>query len=131
MPNKDIFQAIADPTRRQIIHIIAKESMNLNAIAEKFDISRPAVSKHIKILSACGVIEIIQRGRERHCRANLQSFEPVSTWMAECRAFWTGKLDALEIFLDAQTVSNRKHRKRKEKRERKKAHQKSKKNKKS
>jgi DNA-binding transcriptional ArsR family regulator len=126
MPNKDIFQAISDPTRRQIILFIAKESMNLNAIAGKFDISRPAVSKHIKILSACGIIEIIQRGRERHCRANLRSFEPVSNWIAECSAFWTGKLDALEVFLDSQTPSDDKSKKRKEKKKRKKARRKSK-----
>jgi len=126
MPNKDIFQAISDPTRRQIILFIAKESMNLNAIAGKFDISRPAVSKHIKILSACGIIEIIQRGRERHCRANLRLFEPVSNWIAECSAFWTGKLDALEVFLDSQTPSDDKSKKRKEKKKRKKARRKSK-----
>src|SRR5580698_9495866 len=106
MANRDIFQAIADPTRREIIHILAEKPMNLNAIAEKFDISRPAISKHIKILSSCGVVVITQRGRERHCEADLRTFEPVSKWMEDCRAFWTSKLNALEVFLKDDSDSH-------------------------
>ena len=62
---RDPFQAIADPTRRAIISMIARESLNLNSVAEKFNVSRPAISKHIKILTQCGLIEIRQKGRER------------------------------------------------------------------
>jgi DNA-binding transcriptional ArsR family regulator len=104
---RDVFQAIADPTRRAIIHVIAKESLNLNAVAEHFDISRPAISKHIKILTECGLISIKQEGRERYCKAKLQKLNEVSNWVEQYRAFWTSKFDALEQFL-ADTDPSRK-----------------------
>ena len=96
---RDVFQAIADPTRREIINILSKQSLNLNAVADRFDISRPAVSRHIRILTECGIIVIKQQGRERFCEANLKSFDKVSQWVEECRTFWLKKLDALEFFL--------------------------------
>ncbi|MBS1525606.1 MAG: metalloregulator ArsR/SmtB family transcription factor [Bacteroidetes bacterium] len=96
---RDVFQAIADPTRREIINVIANRSMNLNAVAEKFDVSRPAISKHIKILTQCGLITIKQIGRERYCEARLQKLNEVSEWVERYRAFWNQKLDALEEFL--------------------------------
>jgi DNA-binding transcriptional ArsR family regulator len=64
----EVFQAIADPTRREIINLISHQPMNLNAIAEKFDISRPAILNHIKILSECGIISVAQVVRERFCK---------------------------------------------------------------
>jgi DNA-binding transcriptional ArsR family regulator len=97
---RDVFQAIADPTRREIISMIAHQSLNLNSIADKFHISRPAVSKHIKILTECGLIIINQKGRERHCEAKLQKLNEVSHWVEQYRKFWTQKLDALEVYLD-------------------------------
>ena len=97
---RDVFQAIADPTRREIISMIASQSLNLNSIADKFQISRPAISKHIKILTECGLITIKQHGRERHCEAKLQKLNEVSHWVEQYRQFWTKKLDALEIYLD-------------------------------
>lgn len=96
---RDVFQAIADPTRREIINVIAHRSMNLNAVADQFDISRPAISKHIKILTQCGLITIKQVGRERYCEAKLQKLNEVSQWVEQYRAFWNHKLDALEEFL--------------------------------
>src|SRR5687768_14430332 len=99
---RDVFQAIADPTRREIIHLLSKESLNLNAVAENFDISRPAISKHIKVLTQCGLIKISQQGRERYCRANLEPLRRVSKWVEQYRVFWTNKLDALEVFLNAE-----------------------------
>ncbi len=102
---RDVFQAIADPTRREIIGIIAKKSMNLNTIAENFDVSRPAISKHIKILTECGLIIIKQEGRERYCEAQLDKLNEVSHWVEQYKKFWTGKLDALEIYLnELQTI---------------------------
>jgi DNA-binding transcriptional ArsR family regulator len=92
---RDVFQAIADPTRREIINIIADQSLNLNSVAEKFDISRPAISKHIKILTECGLIVIRKQGRERFCEAKLQKLGEVSDWIEQYRKFWTAKLDAL------------------------------------
>ncbi len=104
---RDIFQAIADPTRREIINILAQQPLNLNGIAEKFDISRPAISRHIKILTECGVIVIHQLGRERYCEANLRPLSEVSQWIEKYRAFWTGKLDALERFLATKESPSR------------------------
>ena len=100
---RDVFQAIADPTRREIINLVAHRSLNLNAVAENFDISRPAISKHIKILTQCGLIVVRQEGRERYCEANLQSLGEVSDWVEQYRTFWTAKLDALEKFLAKDT----------------------------
>ena len=116
---RDVFQAIADPTRREIISMIAGQSLNLNSVAEKFDISRPAISKHIKILTECGLITINQRGRERHCQANLKKLNEVSEWVEQYRKFWNQKLDALENYLEVlqsetkKTKRARKHAKRK------------------
>jgi DNA-binding transcriptional ArsR family regulator len=96
---RDVFQAIADPTRREIINMIANQALNLNAVAENFDISRPAISKHIKILTECGLVVIKQQGRERYCEAKLQKLNEVSQWVELYRVFWTKKLNALENFL--------------------------------
>jgi DNA-binding transcriptional ArsR family regulator len=96
---RDVFQAIADPTRREIINMIARQPMNLNSVADNFNISRPAISKHIKILTECGLIEMKQQGRERYCEAKLQKLNAVSQWIEQYRIFWTKKLEALENFL--------------------------------
>ncbi|MFN8290926.1 MAG: metalloregulator ArsR/SmtB family transcription factor [Chitinophagaceae bacterium] len=96
---RDVFQAIADPTRRQIIGLIAKEPLNLNAIADRFQVSRPAISKHIKILTECGLIVINQKGRERHCEARLQKLNEISDWVEPYRQLWEQKFDALENYL--------------------------------
>ena len=96
---RDVFQAIADPTRRAILNILAGKSLNLNAVAENFEISRPAISKHIRILTECGLIVIKQQGRERYCEAKLEPLTEVSDWVAQYKVFWTAKLDALENYL--------------------------------
>lgn len=96
---RDVFQAIADPTRREIIHLLADQSLSLNMVAEHFDVSRPAISKHVKILMECGLVIIQQQGRERHCRADLRQLKEVSEWVEHYRKFWNHKLDALEAFL--------------------------------
>ncbi len=97
---RDVFQAIADPNRRAIIHLIAQKKMTLNGVAEHFDVSRPAVSKHIKILTECGLITIEQSGRERYCEARLEKLNEVSDWVEQYKKFWTTKLDALELYLN-------------------------------
>ena len=107
---RDVFQAIADPTRREIINMIAHETLNLNSVAEKFHISRPAISLHIKILTECGLIVINQKGRERHCEANLKKLNEISVWVEQYREFWEQKLDALENYLNQlQTSKNKRH----------------------
>ena len=96
---RDVFQAIADPTRREIIGMISHESMNLNAVADKFDMSRPAISKHIKILTECGLITIRQQGRERYCEAKFDKLNEVSDWVEQYKKIWEQKLDSLEVYL--------------------------------
>lgn len=105
---RDVFQAIADPTRREIIHLLAQESLNLNAVADRFDISRPAISKHVKILEQCGLITIRPQGRERLCEAKLETLNEVSNWVARYSKFWEHKLDALEIYVAKLKSENEK-----------------------
>lgn len=101
---RDVFQAIADPTRRAIINLIAAKPLHLNAIAENFEVSRPAISQHIKILTECGLVVINKQGRERYCEAKLQKLNEVSQWIEQYRLFWTSKLDALELHLSPLAV---------------------------
>ena len=104
---RDVFQAIADPTRREIINLISRQVLNVNSVADNFDMSRPAISKHMKILTECGLVIIKQQGRERFCEAKLQKLTEVSQWVEQYRSFWTKQLDALELFLnqDSETTS--------------------------
>jgi DNA-binding transcriptional ArsR family regulator len=99
---RDVFQAIADPTRRAIIDLLAHRSLNVNAVADNFEMSRTAVSKHIKILTECGLLVIRQQGRERYCQADLQRLKEVSVWADRFKAFWSEKLDALDVFLKSE-----------------------------
>lgn len=103
---RDVFQAIADPTRRAIINLVAQQPLNLNAVAENFNVSRPAISKHIKILTQCGLITIKQQGRERYCETRLQKLSQVSDWVEQYQVFWTKKLDALESFLNKERAAS-------------------------
>ena len=97
---RDVFQAISDPTRREIIGMISSEPMNINSVAEKFDVSRTAIYKHLKILTECGLINIRQHGRERFCEAKLDKLSEVSEWVEKYRKFWTASLDSLENYLN-------------------------------
>ena len=95
-----MYQAIADPTRRAIINMIASRPRNVNAIAEKFAVSRQAVSLHIRILTDCGLISITQQGRDRICKAELDQLSEVSAWVDRYRRHWERKLDTLETYLE-------------------------------
>jgi DNA-binding transcriptional ArsR family regulator len=99
---RDVFQAIADPTRREIIQLLARQSLNVNAVADNFDISRPAISRHVRILTECGLLVIRKEGRERYCQADLRKLKQVSDWTDRYREFWTKKLDDLEEFLEKE-----------------------------
>ena len=118
---RDIFQAIADPNRRQIIDILSKEPMTLNAIAEKFDISRPAVSQHIKLLTECGVVEIEQKGRERFCKVKPQSLIPAFMWLEQYQQQWIQRIDNFEQYINKLQTKNKKV-KNEQYRQRKKSH---------
>lgn len=96
---RDVFQAIADPTRRVIIHLVAQQPQNVNALAENFDMTRQAVSLHVKILIECGLITVRQQGRERICEPKLDGLREVSGWVDQYRKFWDRKFDALENYL--------------------------------
>ena len=96
---RDVFQAIADPTRREIINLIAHRTHNLNAVAERFHISRPAISKHIKILTECGLITVTQKGRERYCAIQPEKLDEVSEWVNGFRKIWEQRFDKLDALL--------------------------------
>jgi DNA-binding transcriptional ArsR family regulator len=106
---RDVFQAIADPTRRQIINLIAHESMNLNAIADNFDITRPAISNHIRILHECGIISIEQIGRERYCKVQPENLKEVAEWIGQFQELWEQKLDSFEKYLYQLKSKKNKH----------------------
>jgi len=97
---RDVYQAIADPTRRAIINMIANEPHNVNSIAEQFDMTRQAISLHIKILTDCGLIAIQQRGRDRFCEAHLEQLGEVAVWVEQYKQHFERKLDSLENYLE-------------------------------
>jgi len=96
----DAFQVIADPSRRQMMQLLSKESMTINALAENFDMSRPAVSKHIKIMYNAGFISITDIGRERHCTLKQDGFNELQDFINYFDKFWAGKLKKLETLLN-------------------------------
>lgn len=116
---RDVFQAIADPTRRQIITMLAGQPLNVNTIAGHFDMSRQAVSLHVQFLNDCGLITIKQQGRERYCEAQLDKLNEVSDWVEQSRQIWLQRFQSLEKFLDNQEqdinpiTKSKKHAKRK------------------
>jgi len=97
---RDVFQAIADPTRRAIIDLLVTKTQNLNSLAENFHVSRQAISLHIKILTECGLVVINQQGRERYCEAKLDTLQEVATWVDQYKQFYESKFDSLEKYLD-------------------------------
>lgn len=99
---RDVFQAIADPTRREIIDLIATQSLPVNDVADHFEISRPAISKHIKILDECGLVVIQKKGRKRYCRADVRKLKKVSDWANKYQKFWGERLDDLEALLNEE-----------------------------
>lgn len=109
IPRRDVFQAIADPTRRRIIELVAKEAMNLNAIATNLKMSQPAISQQIKILNECGIIEIETKGRERYCKVQAQSLIPAFLWLEQYQKQWTERIDSFEKYVNK--LKNKKHQK--------------------
>lgn len=97
---RDVFQAIADPVRREIIELLAEDTLSVNAIAEKFEISRPAISKHLKILKECEIIDYKKQGRERLCFIQPRNLIPAFMWIEQYRKLWEDKLDAFERYLN-------------------------------
>jgi DNA-binding transcriptional ArsR family regulator len=96
----DTFQVIADPSRRQILQLLSKDSLTINSLAENFEMSRPAVSKHIRILNEAGFISIQNIGRERYCILKQDGFNDLQEWIDYFDKFWTSKLKKLETLLN-------------------------------
>jgi len=96
---RDVFQAIADPTRRAILSLLALQAMTPNAMAEHFSSSRQAVSKHIKILTECQLVKQKQTGREIYYHFNPQKMKEVDKWLQPFRELWEDRFDQLDTVL--------------------------------
>ena len=99
-PTLDAFQVIADPSRRKMLILLSNDSLTINSLAENFDMSRPAVSKHVKILYTAGFIAIQDVGRERYCTLKQDGFNELQKWISYFDEFWTSKLKKLETLLN-------------------------------
>jgi DNA-binding transcriptional ArsR family regulator len=106
---RDVFQAIADPTRRAIIHMLASKPYNLNSVVSEFDVSRPAIAKHLRILTECGLVDTRQEGREKFFEARLTGLQQVADWTDQYKVFWSKKLDALGKFLERSEEPKKKN----------------------
>jgi len=105
---RDVFQAIADPIRRDIIELLAEETLTINSIAKKFDISRPAISKHLKILNECGIIDYNQMGRERLCLIQPQKLIPAFLWIKQYNKLWEDRINSFENYINEVQTKNKK-----------------------
>lgn len=103
---RDIFQAIADPTRRAIIALIALQAMTPNAIAEKFDTSRQAISKHLRILTECELVRQEYKGREIYYQLELNKMKEIDHWLQQYRRMWEDRFDKLETVM--KKIQNKK-----------------------
>ena len=105
---RDIFQAIADPTRRAIIALIALQAMTPNAIAENFNSTRQAVSKHLKILTECELIKQEHQGREIYYSLEVEKMKEIDQWLAQFRAIWETKFNQLDELLEKMKTQTKK-----------------------
>lgn len=99
-PILDAFQVIGDPSRRKMLMLLSKDTMTINTLAENFKMSRPAVSKHIKIMEHAGFISIRDIGRERYCTLKKDGFDELQDWISYFDKFWLSKLKKLENLLN-------------------------------
>ena len=96
---RDIFQAIADPTRRAIITLIALQAMTPNALAEHFDTTRQAVSKHLRILTECELVKQEHKGREIYYRLEINKMKEIDKWLEQFRKIWETRFNQLDNIL--------------------------------
>lgn len=104
---RDIFQAISDPTRRAILVLLTSQTMTAGAIAEKFNTSRPTISKHIQILNECDLVEANQQGREIYYELKIDKMKEVDKWLDQFRKIWENRFDQLDNLLI--TLKNKKN----------------------
>ncbi len=100
IPTLDTFQVIGDPSRRKMLVLLSKDVLTINSLVNHFDMSRPAISKHVKILETAGFISIQDMGRERYCTLKKDGFEELQAWLNYFDEFWTLKLKKLETLLN-------------------------------
>lgn len=100
IPTLDAFQVIGDPSRRKMLMLLSEDSLTINSLADNFDMSRPAVSKHVKILYSAGFISIQDIGRERYCTLKQDGFNELQAWINYFDEFWVSKLKKLENLLN-------------------------------
>jgi len=105
---RDVFHALADPNRRAIIGLLANQKLSVKAVAEHFPISRPAISRHVRILTECGLVVVHQKGRQRICEARLDKLEEVSSWIEQQQKTWEHRLDRLDEYLNELKAKERK-----------------------
>ena len=104
---RDVFQAIADPTRRQIMTLLADKKMNVNSISDEFKMTRQAISLHVKILQECNLISIEKEGRQRMCKAQLEQLDEVENWLIELRSLWELRFKKLDdVLLNLKNKNN-------------------------
>ncbi|WP_294820141.1 metalloregulator ArsR/SmtB family transcription factor [uncultured Flavobacterium sp.] len=103
---RDVFQAIADPTRRAILTLIAAQAMTPNSLAEHFDASRQAVSKHLQILGECGLLKQEQRGREIYYQLEIDKMKEIDQWLEQFRQLWETRFRQLDEVLDKLKNNN-------------------------
>ena len=110
---RDIFQAIADPTRRAIIALIALQAMTPNAIAENFHTTRQAVSKHLRILTECDLVKQESRGREIYYSLEIEKLKEIDTWLQQYRNIWESRFNQLDTLLSTMSAKKQAHKKQK------------------
>lgn len=107
---RDVFQAIADPTRRAIIALIAIQAMTPNAIAENFDTTRQAVSKHLRILTECELVTQEQKGREIYYTLEIEKMKEIDEWLEQYRQIWESRYEQLDTLLaELKQIENKEH----------------------
>ena len=97
---RDIFQAIADPSRRAILLLLASQTITAGAIANHFDGARSTISKHIQILTECGLVEAEPQGREIYYKLNIKKMDEVDVWLDQLRQIWEDRFDNLDRYLE-------------------------------
>lgn len=111
---RDVFQAIADPNRRYIFSLLTNQKLTLNHITEKFSTSRPAISRHIKILAECGLVVTTQQGRKRYCEFRLAKLNEISDWVYKSQELWKNNLDVqVNYLIENQSQENKNARRKK------------------
>ena len=106
-PILDTFQVIADPSRRKMLKLLSKDRLTINSLAENFDMSRPAVSKHVRILYSAGFISIQDIGRERYCTLKQDGFNELQDWISYFDKFWLSKMKNLETLLNKKPAAKK------------------------